>query len=82
MNRKGLSHSDAEGMILPTSAYLRTAEGKSVTKKSHIKRKSADKIGGFQHLRVKIFVYIVFYYKIFRGFCSALNEADRFFTDH
>ena len=48
MNKKGLAHLDAEGVILPSSPYNGTAEGKSATKKSHKMEKSADKIGGFQ----------------------------------
>lgn len=51
----GLSHLDAEGVILPSSAYNGTAEGKSATKKSHKTKKSAEKSADFNLIKLKNF---------------------------
>ena len=71
----GLFHLDAEDVILPSSAYKSTAEGKSATKKSHKTKKSAD-FGGFQLIQIKKLQKKLFLLQNFyRDFCSALNET-------
>ncbi len=51
----------------------------NATKKPHKMLKSAEKIGGFQHLKDKNYIFKLFFVIAFKsGFCSALNETAPF----
>ena len=70
----GLSHLDAEGVILPSSAYKGTPEGKSATKKSHKMKISAENSADINLFKVKKLNFkAIFNQHYYRDFCSALN---------
>ena len=46
----GLSHLDAEDVILFSSPYIGTVESKIAARKSHKMEKSAGSAGGFPHI--------------------------------
>ncbi len=55
---------------------VQVTESQNATKKPHEMGKSAEKIGGFRHLKDKNYIFELFFVLACKsGFCSVLNEA-------